>query len=110
MPLRLLVTSPPWMAAALGLAALGSAAVVGVACVAADAARRVAAGESAADERRRRRSGAGGAAGSSPSPQALPSLWESLSDLFGGGHPASWLLPPWGNDDGDDEDGDDKED
>jgi hypothetical protein len=92
------------MAAALGLAALGAAAGVGVARVAADAARRVSAGESAADERSRRRGGraAGGEGGSAASPPQALSLSEALSDLFGGGHPASWLLPPWHNDDKED--------
>lgn len=97
----LLVTSPPWMAAALGLAALSLAAGLGVLFVAAEAARRVAAGESAADEMKRRRRGGEDA---SSSPRCSPrSLFEHLSDLFGGGHPASWLLPPWGNDDDSDE-------
>lgn len=96
----LLITSPPWMAAALGLAALSLAAGLGAFFVAADAARRVAAGESAADEKRRMTNEGENA------PCSSLSLFESLSDLFGGGHPVSWLLPPWGNDG----DGDEKED
>lgn len=101
----LLVTSPPWMAAALGLAALSSAAGVGALFVAAEARRRVAAGESAADEKRRLRMRMNNSPAPSSSSSSL-SFYEALSDLFGGGHPASWLLPPWGNDG----DGDEKED